>query len=68
MPVLRSGMPDGIEPKYDRIRPRYGAAVNAVCNLRAPPRDVGRQRDRAWSNPRIRGNAAFLGAQTITLS
>jgi hypothetical protein len=62
MPVLRSRTANGIEPKYDRNRPHHGAAINTVCNLRAPPRDVGRQRDRAWSNPRIRGNSAFLGA------
>jgi hypothetical protein len=68
MSVLRSGNPDDVESKYDRNRARHRAAVNAVCNLRASPRDVGRQRDRAWANPRIRGNAAFLGAQTITLS
>src|SRR5271156_1017508 len=66
MPVLRSGIPDGVESKHDRNRPRDPAAVKTLFNLRAPPRDVGRQRDRAWSNPRIRGNAAFLLEQAIT--
>lgn len=43
MPVLRSGIPDGVEPKHDRKRPCHRAAVNTLFNLRAPPGDVGRQ-------------------------
>src|ERR1700723_2487191 len=66
MPVLQSGIPGGIEPQYDRTCPRHQAAVNTVFDLRAPSRDVGRKRDRAWPNPRICGNAAFIGEQAIT--
>jgi hypothetical protein len=67
-PVLRSGMLDGVESKDDRNRPGNSAEIDPLFNLRAPPRDVGRERDRAWSNPRIRGNAAFLGEQALARS
>jgi hypothetical protein len=67
MPVLCSGTANGVESKYDRNRPHHGAAVNAVCNLRAPPRNVGRQRNRTSSDPRIRGDFAYSGEQAIGL-
>src|SRR6202021_2942138 len=68
MPVLQSGIPGGIEPQYDRTCPRHQAAADTVFKLRAPSRDVGRKRDRARPNPRICGNAAFIGEQAITPS
>src|ERR1700677_3271624 len=68
MPVLQSGIPSRIEPQYDRTCPRHQAAVNTVFKLRAPSRDVGRKRDLARPNPRICGNAAFIGEQAITPS
>jgi hypothetical protein len=68
MSVLWSGIPDGVEPQYYRRRPCHRAAVNTLFDLRTPPRDVGRERDRARSNPRIRGNATFRLEQAITPS
>lgn len=68
MPVLRARIPDGVEPPCDRKCSCHEAAASTLVNLRTPPGDVGRQRDRAPSNPGIRGNAAYLGKQARTNS